>query len=80
MTLTSADSDIINAASGGRKLGRKRINHEQTVARVPKGTLQRIEDVLEPGEPQASFIREAIELALKRREAAKARSKRKDRR
>lgn len=54
-------------------VGRKRINDpdEQTPARFPAGTLARIDDVLEEGEPRASFIREAVERELTRRERQK---------
>lgn len=56
-----------------RPVGRKRINDpdEQTPARFPAGTLARIDDVLEEGEPRAAFIREAVERELTRRERAK---------
>lgn len=49
-------------------MGRKQINHEQTVARLPEGTLARIDATLSEGEKQADFVREAIERELKRRE------------
>jgi len=49
-------------------MGRKQINHEQTVARLPEGTLARIDATLGEGEKQADFIREAVERELKRRE------------
>lgn len=56
-----------------RPVGRKRINDpdEQTPARFPAGTLARIDDVLEEGEPRAAFIREAVERELTRREKEK---------
>ena len=53
-------------------MGRKRINDEQTPARVPAGTLGRIDDVLRDGEKRADFIRAAIERELKRRERTNA--------
>jgi metal-responsive CopG/Arc/MetJ family transcriptional regulator len=49
-------------------MGRKQINHEQTPARLPGGTLDRIDAVLDDGENRAEFIRAAIERELKRRE------------
>jgi hypothetical protein len=49
-------------------MGRHRINHEQTQARFPAGTLDRIEAVLEEGEKQSDFIRDSVEKELKRRE------------
>jgi hypothetical protein len=49
-------------------VGRPKINEEQTPARLPAGTLARIEKVLEPTEARSDFIRQAIETELKRRE------------
>lgn len=49
-------------------MGRKQINHEQTPARFPAGTLDRIDAVLEDGENLADFIRTSVERELKRRE------------
>lgn len=49
-------------------MGRKQINHEQTPARFPEGTLERIDSVLEEGEKRSDLIREAVERELKRRE------------
>lgn len=51
-----------------RRVGRKQINGEQTMARFRPGTLDRIKAVLRDGEPQSSFIRDAVEAALERRE------------
>lgn len=51
-----------------RDMGRKQINHEQTPARLPAGTLDRMDAVLEEGEKRADLIREAVERELKRRE------------
>jgi hypothetical protein len=51
-----------------RPMGRKLINHEQTPARFPAGTLARIDAVLEDGEKRADLLREAVERELKRRE------------
>ena len=48
--------------------GRPQINHEQTPARFPEGTLKRIDAVLEEKESRADLIREAVEKELKRRE------------
>ena len=50
------------------RVGRRQINHEKTMARFPAGTLERIKAVLEDGEPQSEFIREAVERELKRRD------------
>ena len=51
-------------------MGRKQINEEQTPARFPGGTLERIDRVLDPetNEKRSDFIREAVERELKRRE------------
>ncbi len=57
------------AYSDARRGGSRRINYEQTVARVPIGTLSRIDAVLGPSERQAEFLRVAIEAELNRREA-----------
>lgn len=49
-------------------MGRKKINEEQTPARLPAGTLDRIAAALKEGENMADFIRISIEKELKRRE------------
>jgi hypothetical protein len=49
-------------------MGRKQINQEQTPARLPAGTLNRIDAVLGDDENRADFIRSSIERELKRRE------------
>ncbi len=49
-------------------VGRPRINADQTMARFPDGTLARVKSVLRDGENQADFIRESVELELRRRE------------
>lgn len=51
-------------------MGRKKINEEQIPARLPAGTLDRMDAVLDEGEKRADLIREAIERELKRRERA----------
>jgi metal-responsive CopG/Arc/MetJ family transcriptional regulator len=48
--------------------GRPQINHEQTPARFPEGTLERIDAALDEGENRSDFIREAVEKELRRRE------------
>jgi hypothetical protein len=50
------------------RMGRPKINDEQTPARFPEGTLDRIEAVLKDGEARSDFIRTAVESELKRRE------------
>lgn len=49
-------------------MGRKQINHEQMPARLPEGTFDRIDAVLDDGEKRSDLIREAVERELKRRE------------
>jgi hypothetical protein len=52
-----------------RGRGRPRLDyHERLMARLPKGTLQRIEAALQDKEKQADFARTAIAAELKRRE------------
>jgi len=49
-------------------MGRRQINAEQMPARLPEGTLDRIDAVLEDKESRGAFLREAVERELKRRE------------
>jgi metal-responsive CopG/Arc/MetJ family transcriptional regulator len=49
-------------------MGRKQINQEQTPARFPAGTIDRIDSVLEDRESRSEFIRLSVEKELKRRE------------
>lgn len=49
-------------------MGRKKINEEQIPARLPGGTLERMDAVLADQEKRADLIREAVERELKRRE------------
>lgn len=49
-------------------MGRKQINAEAYLAKFPEGTLERVDASLADNEPRASFIREAVERELKRRE------------
>lgn len=51
-------------------MGRKQINEEQMPARLPEGSLARIDAVLEDKESRAGFLRTAVERELKRREKA----------
>lgn len=50
---------------------------EVVPARYPGGTLRRITEVLDRGEPRAEFLREATEREIKRRTLRNARSKNK---
>lgn len=49
------------------KVGRVKINDEQTPARFPEGTLARIDALLADKEKRSDFIREAVEREIKRR-------------
>ena len=49
-------------------MGRKRINGEETIIRMPAGTLARIDAVLKDAERLADFLRKAVERELARRE------------
>lgn len=51
-------------------MGRKQINSETTIIRLPEGTLERVDASLEDKEPRATFFRTAVERELKRRERA----------
>lgn len=51
------------------RLGRPMMYPNKTIARLPKGSLRRIDRVLKPGESQSEFVREAIEKELQAREA-----------
>lgn len=51
-------------------VGRPKINEEQTPARLPAGTLARIDAALQDREKRSDFIRKAIEAELDRRESA----------
>jgi hypothetical protein len=50
-----------------RPVGRTRINAEQTPARFPKGTLARLDALLDEKEKRADFIRKAVEREIARR-------------
>lgn len=60
------------------RVGRRKINDEQTPARFPAGTLARIDAVLEPKEKRADLIRDAVDRELARRERMKARQAERD--
>lgn len=64
------DSTQLPVASIRRAVGRIRINdpEEKVTARFPAGTLARMKAVLQPKEPQAEFIRQAVLSELRRRE------------
>lgn len=49
-------------------MGRKKLWSEDMQARFPQGTFERIDAVLADGEERTSFVREAVERELKRRE------------
>jgi hypothetical protein len=49
-------------------MGRKQVNADTTIIRLPDGFLKRVDASLEDKEPRAAFFREAVERELKRRE------------
>ncbi len=49
-------------------MGRKQVNADTTIIRLPEGFLERIDASLGDKEPRAAFFREAVERELKRRE------------
>lgn len=49
-------------------VGRKKVNFEQMPARFPEGTFARIEDVRGEGETRTSFVQDAVEREIVRRE------------
>ncbi len=63
-------STLLLVADRPARVGRNRINDpdEKVTARFPSGTLARIKAALVGKEPQATFIREAVERELERRE------------
>ena len=56
-------------------VGRKKINAEQMPARLPMGTLARMDSVLVEKENRSDLLREAIERELSRRERKPKRKK-----
>lgn len=49
-------------------VGRKRINEEQMPARLPAGTMARMDAVLSDKEKRSNLLRDAVEKELARRE------------
>lgn len=49
-------------------VGRKRINEEQMPARLPAGTMARMDAVLSDKEKRSDLLRDAVEKELARRE------------
>lgn len=49
-------------------VGRKKVNFEQMPARFPEGTFARIDDVRGDGETRTSFVQDAVEREIVRRE------------
>lgn len=56
-------------------VGRKRINEEQMPARLPAGTMARMDAVLEDKEKRSDLLRVAVEKELIRRERTKPKRK-----
>ena len=61
-------TDLLISGTPDEMRGRKQVNFESAIARLPLGTLDRIKAVLAPPEKQADFLKSAIEAELKRRE------------
>jgi hypothetical protein len=51
-------------------MGRPKTTGENTMARFPVGTLDRIKAVLQPGEKQADLVRAGVIAEVERRERA----------
>jgi hypothetical protein len=71
LRMSIADSNYFGAGKMQKKRGRGRPRlhyNERLLARLPKGTLRRIEAVLDGNEKQADFARRAIASELERRE------------
>lgn len=66
----TTSTQLMKSGSAAR-VGRKRINGEQTPARFAEGTLARIDATLTGKEKRSDFIRQAAETELDRREAEK---------
>jgi hypothetical protein len=54
-------------------MARKKQYPDQTIARLPPGTLETIQLVLEPGETQGDLVRAAVTKEIKRRIARRQR-------
>lgn len=54
------------------RVGRRKINDEQTPARFKAGTLARLDAALAEGEKRSDFIRAAVEAEIQRRESRQA--------
>lgn len=50
------------------RVGRRKVNYDQTPARFPEGTLAKVDALCEPGESRADFLREAVDREIKRRQ------------
>ena len=60
-----------------RRMGRPALGLEMTMIRLPKGTGERIDSVMQGKGKRSVFIRQAIERELQRREAEKKKPTRK---
>jgi predicted DNA-binding protein len=52
-------------------VGRKKVNFEQMAARFPEGTLARIDGARRDAETRTTFVQEAVEREIERREKPK---------
>jgi hypothetical protein len=57
------------------RMGRKKLWPERTAIKFPAGTFERIAAVLDEGEDRMTFMREAVEREIERREAADKRKR-----
>jgi hypothetical protein len=57
------------------RMGRKKLWPERTAIKFPAGTFERIAAILDEGEDRMTFMREAVEREVERREAAGKRKK-----
>jgi hypothetical protein len=57
------------------RMGRKKLWPERTAIKFPAGTFERIAAVLDECEDRMTFMREAVEREVERREAAGKRKK-----
>jgi hypothetical protein len=70
ISLLEAPLTELLMSGSARSVGRKQINHEQTPARFPEGTLARIDAVLTAREKRSDLIRQAVEREIERRQKA----------
>lgn len=75
--ISAAREEMAREDDAQRKVGRRRINHEQMPARFPLGTLSSIDVLLEDKESRSDFIRDAVQREIERRWLATSEEERK---